>query len=90
VSAYRRRAGVSETAVDAELYLVAPGSDDIFHLDPIAAGIWRMLEEPANLTVLQDTLSDAFPDAVPGRIAGDVTAALATLRLQGLVEEVVA
>jgi hypothetical protein len=88
VSAYRRRAGVSETAVDAELYLVAPGSDDIFHLDPVAAGIWRLLAEPASLTSLKATIGDAFPDAAPGRVADDVTAALATLCLQGLVEEV--
>ena len=36
VITYRRSAGVSETAVDADLYLVAPGSQDIFHLDPVA------------------------------------------------------
>ena len=85
MTAYRRVAGVSETAVDADLYLVAPGSPDIFHLDPLAAGLWRLLQEPATETALAAVMVEAFPRADPAQVAADVAHSLALLCSQGLV-----
>ena len=86
MSRYRRCSGVSETVVDADLYLVAPGSADIFHLDPLAAGLWRLLAEPMDEAALIATMADAFPDADTTRIAADVHSSLALLSSQGLIE----
>lgn len=86
MTAYRRRAGVSETAVEADLYLVAPGSADIFHLDSLAAGLWRLLQAPATEAALAAVLAEAFPAADAAAVAEDVARALAALREQGLIE----
>jgi len=88
VTTYRRRPGVSETAVDADLYLVAPGSADIFHLDSLAAGLWRLLQAPATDVALAAVMAEAFPAADPAAVADDVARALAVLRDQGLIEVV--
>ena len=86
MTAYRRVAGVSETAVDADLYLVAPGSQDIFHLDPLAAGLWRMLQVPATDAALTAVMIEAFPETDAAQIAADVARSLALLSGQGLIE----
>jgi hypothetical protein len=86
VITYRRSAGVSETAVDADLYLVAPGSQDIFHLDSMAAGLWRLLQAPATEAALIAIMADAFPEVDAAEIAADVTRSLALLCSQGLIE----
>ena len=88
MTAYRRSAGVSEMVVEADLYLVAPGSADIFHLDSLAASLWRLLQAPTTEAALAAVMADAFPDADSTAIAGDVARALAALGDQGLIEVV--
>ena len=36
---YQRREDVSETDVDGEIFLVEPGSQDVFYLDLVGAGL---------------------------------------------------
>ena len=72
--------------VDADLYLVAPGSPDIFHLDPLAAGLWRVLQVPATESALAGIMIEAFPEAGAAQIAADAARALTLLCEQGLIE----
>jgi len=84
---WRRRPAIAETAVDDELFLVHPGTQEIVHLDPPAAALWRLLAEPAGWAEIEAVFAAAFPDVPAERLAADLAAALATLRDAGVVTE---
>ena len=42
---YCRNPVVSTTAVEDDLFLVEPEGQDVYYLDAITSGIWRLLEE---------------------------------------------
>lgn len=83
---YRRREGVKETPVDADLFLVLPANGEIFHLNPLGAALWRLLAEPTSETEAGDMLALAFPDMPADALAADVRGFLAALRAQNLLE----
>ncbi len=76
---YIRNPQVRATDVDGEFFLVEPGSGEIFYLDTVASGLWRLLAEPQDEATLVETYRAAFPDEAPERIGADVAAALQTL-----------
>jgi len=82
---YARTPEVIETAVDDELFVVLSGGEEIFHLDAIAAAIWRALAEPAGEAELERLLEAAFPDVPARQIAADVTTTLDRLSRNGLL-----
>jgi hypothetical protein len=82
---YRRTPGVSETVVEDDLFLVSPQTQDIVHLDRLAAALWRLLAEPQSRTDIAAVFAAAFPDAAPAGLAADLDAALAALAAAGLV-----
>lgn len=82
---YHRVAVTTETAVEDELFLVAPHSTDIFHLDPLAAAIWRALAEPMRHEELAELFRAAFPDVPATMLQADVDAALKRLSDGGLL-----
>lgn len=71
---------VTETEVDGELFLVAPDSQEIFHLDAMASAIWRALEQPMSRTELDALFQAAFPDVPAARLKDDVDNALDRLQ----------
>lgn len=81
----RRTAGVSETAVEGDLYLVHPASQEIYHLDAMATALWRLLAEPQREADLIAAFAEAFPAIEHARLAGDITGAVETLLRQGLI-----
>jgi len=83
---YRRAPDVAETPLGEELFLVSGATQQIFHLEPTAAALWRLLAEPASLAAVRRAFAEAFPEAEPDRIAADVEAALATLVANGLAQ----
>lgn len=83
---YVRIAGVSETAVDDDLFLVAPQTQEIVHLDALAAAVWRVLDSAATAGEIADIFAAAFPDTPAEVLRADVEATLATLLAEGLVE----
>ena len=83
---YRRNPRITETAVDDELFLVDPDSQEILHLDPIAGGLWRLLRAPATLAEIEAVFREAFPDAPGAPLARDLAAALDTLLAAGFIE----
>ncbi len=83
---YRRCAGINETPVEDELFLVVGDSGDIFHLDRMALPIWRALEQPGDQAELQALFEQAFPDVPGDTIARDLAQALDIL-LKGAVIE---
>lgn len=85
---YRQKDGVSATEVDDDIFLVEPQSEEVFHLNPLAAGIWRALVEPASREEVVALLRAAFPDADRATIARDAGAILDRLQAEGFVVSV--
>jgi hypothetical protein len=66
-------------------FLWKPGRQQLWHLNPLAAAIWTMLELPGSATELGAVLSDEFPDQPAATIVADVTALLAALARAGMI-----
>ena len=80
-----QRAGCVERWIGEVLYLADPEGRAIQRMDPLAAAIWGMLEEPATPEELGAALAEVFPDTPRDRIAADVGALLDRLWQAGLV-----
>ncbi|MGE0722728.1 MAG: PqqD family protein [Alphaproteobacteria bacterium] len=82
---YRQNPAVSVTLVDDETFLVAPVSEEVFHLDTIAGAVWRLLETPETPDAIAAVLAEAFPDQSATEIRTDLDRALAELAGAGLI-----
>lgn len=82
---YRQNPAVSVTLVEEDTFLVAPGTEEVFHLDAVAGAVWRMLEEPADAAMLARLLADAFPEQSEAAIRADLDRTLAELAGAGLI-----
>lgn len=72
------------TEAGVETFLVLPGTEEVFYLDPLAGGLWRLLAEPRTREEIVATFRTAFPDREAGSLAADLDAALDELRARGL------
>ena len=85
---WQRNPAISETAVDDEMFLVEPESQEVFYLDRIASGLWRILAAPQDEADLVALFAAAFPDTPRPTIARDIAAALAEMQRRNLVVSV--
>jgi hypothetical protein len=85
IERYRRNPAVSETEIDEEIFLVEPESEEIYYLEPVASGLWRLLAEPKTLAEAQAILRDAFPDQDRAKVERDVTAAFEDMSARKLI-----
>ena len=82
---YKRRAGVTETAIEDELFLADTSSGELFHLDRTATGLWTLLAEPSAFETVLATFREAFPDIPSERVERDLRQAIAMLMARGLI-----
>lgn len=82
---YRRNPEVRATDVEGEFFLVEPASGQIFYLDPISSGLWRLLAEAQPESEIVATFREAFPEEPAARVAEEVEAALQQLLADRLV-----
>ena len=85
MSKFKRNAAVTETEIDDGIFLVEPETQDIFFLDAISSGLWRLLSEPQTLGEMQSVVRDAFPDQPALALDADVVAALDDMMARKLV-----
>lgn len=52
---YCRNPAVSATEVENDLFLVEPEGQDVYYLDAVTSGIWRLLEAPATRQEILNT-----------------------------------
>lgn len=69
---YVRNPDVSVTDVDNEIFLVEPDADEIYYLDEVGSGVWRLLESPCSVDEMVETFLATFPDVPESRIRTDV------------------
>lgn len=77
--------GVVLRTVDDDLFLVRDGEHGVFHLNAVAAGLWRLLEQPTTLATATQVVCAAFPQADRRRIRRDVRTLFRTLQSGGLI-----
>lgn len=82
---FRRNAAVTETEIDDGIFLVEPETQDIFFLDAISSGLWRLLAEPQSLVDMQSVVREAFPDQPTSTLDADVVAAIQDMAARKLV-----
>ena len=56
-----------------------------FHLNPVAAAVWSLLDEPTSVADAADLLAEVFSDIDRARIAADVAALMGELSASGLI-----
>lgn len=85
VQRFEQTPGVILRAVDDDLFLVKPGQEAVFHLNPVAASLWRLLDRPTTMAAASETLSRVFPLADARLVKRDVRTLFDTLRAGGLI-----
>lgn len=85
---WQRNPAISETTVDDETFLVEPESQEVFYLDRISSGLWRILAEPQEEVDVVALFVAAFPDTPGPTIARDIAAAIAEMKRRHLVVSV--
>ncbi len=81
----RQRVGVVARAIGGTLYLADPEGRAIHRMDPLAAAIWGVLEEPATAGELAAVLGEVFPETPAERIVADLDGLLDRLSGAGLI-----
>lgn len=80
-----QRAGSTARTIGEALYLADPEGRAIHRMDPLAAAIWDMLEEPATADEIAALLAEAFPDTGRDRLHQDVAGLLSMMAGAGLI-----
>jgi hypothetical protein len=85
---YARNPAVSTTEIEGEFFLVEPDSNEIYYLDAVTSGIWRLLDSPAGRAEIFETLAEAFPDEPPDQIADDTAKVLDEMLAARLIRQI--
>lgn len=85
-SRLRQGSGAVVRQIGETLYLADAMGRAIHRADPLAAVIWGLLEEPATPQDLEAILQQAFPGALPAKIAEDLGRLLRKWAKAGLIE----
>ncbi len=81
----RRNPDIAERAVDRDLFLVDGSGETIYHLNPVAAGLWRLMDGSCGTGDAVMLLQLAFPQVERAEIARDVESVVADLLKRGLL-----
>ena len=83
---YKASPRVEITQVEADLFLVDPEAENIYHLGPVGAGLWRLLAEPQNEESLFSVLQSAFPDIPETRLREDIDRIIGEMKTRDLLD----
>jgi len=72
--------------VGDEMFLVHPDGEQIHNLNPMAAALWRLMEEPITGQDMADIVQAAFPIMARTKVENDINQVLSQLLNLGFVE----
>ena len=75
------------SAVEGEAVILETGRGTYYGLDPIGTHVWALIQEPASVASICETLVSEY-DVAPARCEADVLVLLNQLGESGLVEVV--
>lgn len=81
----RRGPGVGERAVGVDLFLSDSSGEEVYHLNLVGAGLWRLLDGECSVDEAKAVLCEAFPDISPRQIGDDVDRLVGELLKQRLL-----
>lgn len=84
-STFTRNPETAEREMDGAAFLVGPGNDGLFHLNPTGTAVWRLLAEPIDVDDAVSVMTEAFPEIAVEQIRGDVEALIGRLHQRGLI-----
>ena len=84
----QRASDTVDASIDDEVVTMSIASGNYFVMDPIAARIWALLEEPVTIARLVDQLTQEYDVAID-QCRHDVIAFLGDLLEKGIVRRVV-
>ena len=82
---YSRNPEVNETELDGEIFLIEPKTQEVFYLDEMGAGLWRLLTAPQSMEDAISVYQTAFPEIDQVRVQNDLRIALQALLDRGLI-----
>lgn len=82
---YVRNPAVTETTLDDDVFLVEPGSGEVFYLNAVTSGLWTLFAAPTSETAAAEAYRAAFPDEPEENVARDVRDAVADMRMRDLI-----
>ncbi|MEO1161915.1 MAG: PqqD family protein [Pseudomonadota bacterium] len=82
---YSRNPEILQRELDGEIFLIDDTLGKIHALDPMACGIWRLLEQPITSYDIVAMFSVAFPDRKPKDLRRQVSRLLDDMRQNSLV-----
>lgn len=80
-----RNPGILERRIDDTVFLVDPEDETVFHLNPVGAGIWRLLADPTSPADAGRILQQAFPEISSDVVISDVSNLIHRLERKGLI-----
>ncbi len=83
---YSRNPVIIKRQIDDTVFLVDPRDDTIFYLNPLSAGIWRLLAQPTTAAETIHIVQQAFTDTPPEQIALDVQNLFEELKRKDLIQ----
>lgn len=78
-SRIRRHPDVQFREVGDEVFLIHPDGEQIYNLNPMAAALWRLLQNPITGREMAEVVTTAFPILSPAKVEGDVRTVLGEL-----------
>ncbi len=82
---YAQNPNIAERSIDDTVFLVDPGTDVVFYLDPLGTGIWRLLKEPLSMTDATRIVRQAFPEIPAEEIARDVSMLISDMSQRNII-----
>lgn len=82
---YARAPDITPRQIDDSLFAAVPTTNTIHHLDPMAAAVWRALEQPRTLREIVELFAAAFPEVEREVLRRDLRAVLGRMKRVGLV-----
>jgi len=84
-SLYVRNPAVTETTLDDDVFLVEPGSGEVFYLNAITSGLWTLFAAPTSIVDAATAYREAFPDEPADKILADVRSAAEDMLARDLI-----
>jgi hypothetical protein len=84
---YVKAKDLIEAELGDDLVGLDVGEGHCFGFNPVAADIWRLLDQPRDFEALRQALTDQY-NVDPGECAAELRACLADLEMQGLVRAI--
>lgn len=82
---YVRNPAVTETTLDDDVFLVEPGSGEVFYLNAVTSGLWTLFAEPTSVADAAAAYCAAFPDQPEDAVVSDVRRAAEDMRTRELI-----